>query len=185
MKIVLLAISAAFSTLLALGLLAPTHALAWGDGPEISRSLGKKGGVVVLWPRTPEKTPASVEQLAKVQTALAIVAEGVSGQVDVRPSPERACPRTNGCRAASISALVAEIDGGCALVAMVSAPGKSSATLVPWIGEFRLKQTSVPFRESPESRVAVLDFGICDDFDIALGEGREKLATALRKVLGS
>lgn len=172
--------------LCAAGLLlgSPETAFAWGDGPEISRSLGKTGGVVVLWPRTPEKAPASVEQLAKVQIALASVAESVITEVDVRPAPERACPRTKGCRAASITAVVAATDGGCALVAMVSAPGKSSGTLVPWIGEFRLKETSVPFRESPESRVSVLDFGMCEEFDVALGEGREKLATALRKVLG-
>lgn len=170
------------AALLALG--SPETAWAWGDGPEISRSLGKADGIVVLWPRTPEKTPASVEQLARVQAALASVAESVREHVDVRPAPERVCPRSKGCRAASITAVVAATDGGCGLVAMVSAPGKSAGTLLPWIGEFRLKDTSVPFRESPEARVSVLDFGMCEEFDVALGEGRDKLAAALRKVLG-
>ena len=169
---------------LLLGLLVVSgSALAWGDGPEISRSMGKKGGVVVLWPRTPEKEPAGADQLAKVQTALASIAEGVAEQVDIRPAPERVCPRAKGCRAASIGAVMAQTDGGCALVAVISPPGTSSATLVPWVGTLKLKDTKVPFREPPESRVSVVDFGTCADFDLSLTQGRDPVVEALRKAL--
>lgn len=160
-------------------------AFAWGDGPEISRSMGKKGGIVVLWPRTPDKLPASAEQLVSVQAALASIAEGVAEQVDVRPFPERACPRGKGCRAASIGAVVAATEGGCAVVAVVSAPGTASASLVPWVGQLTLKETSVPFREPPESRVSVLDFGSCSEFDVALNAGRESVIAQLRKAVAA
>src|SRR5689334_3604159 len=110
-------------------LLLSTLALARGDGPEISRSLGRKGGVVVLWPRV--SGDANDVAAGKVQAALAKIAGGVSETVDVRPSPERVCPKETGCRAVALGAVLVVQGEGCAVVATVSAPGKTPATLVP------------------------------------------------------
>ncbi|MFZ5476820.1 MAG: hypothetical protein ACOZNI_08605 [Myxococcota bacterium] len=159
-----------------------TVALARGDAPEISRSLGKKGGVVVLWPRVSGE--GDVAAAAKVQTALAKIAGGVSDTVDVRPQPERVCPKETGCKATALGAVVVVKGQGCAVVATVSAPGQSPATLVPWAAEMKLKSTMAGFREPPEPQVVVTDFTPCAQLDEVLAGGAEKVAGALRGAMG-
>jgi len=139
------------------------------DAPEISRSVGSAGGVVVLWPRIvltrqgPSKPDDATRELAKsLQVRLAdLVRSAASGKnVDVRPEPERVCPRS-GCTAASVGVLFAKAGEGCAAVALVSPPGKSPARLVPWLGAATLSKDSVAFREQAEEAVRVKDFSTC------------------------
>jgi hypothetical protein len=139
------------------------------DAPEISRSVGVPSGVVVLWPRIvltrqgPGKPDDATRELARgLQSRVAdLVKSAVPGKnVDVRPEPERVCPR-NGCTAASVGILFAKAGEGCAAVALVSAPGTSPAKLVPWLGGARLTQDSVPFRQQAEEAVRVTDFSKC------------------------
>ena len=67
------------------------------DAPEISRSVGVKGGVVVLWPRVLPATadPAVQVEAQKLQARLTAMAEAAAPAAprDVRPTPERVCPR--------------------------------------------------------------------------------------------
>ena len=68
--------------------------------PEISRSGGVTGGVVLLWPRVIPRSedPQTDQDAAFVQGQLrAAIARALPGRpVDVRPNPERVCPRA-GC----------------------------------------------------------------------------------------
>lgn len=148
------------------------------DAPEISRSSGVAGGVVVLWPRIvltrqgASKPDDATRELAKsLQSRLAdLVKSAVPGKnVDVRPEPERVCPRA-GCNAATVGVLFAKAGEGCAAVALVSAPGKSPARLVPWLGAAKLSKDNVPFREQAEEAVRVTDFSRCT----ALAEEKDR-----------
>lgn len=145
------------------------------DAPEISRSVGTPGGVVVLWPRIvqPRGSPppdASLRKIARdVQTELARIAKKSGGQVDVRPEPERVCPR-GGCKATCIGALVTRADHGCAVVAIVGKPGVSPAHLVPWAGHITLSATEIPFRSHPEKVVQVHDYVPCASLDLSKNE---------------
>jgi len=139
------------------------------DAPEISRSVGVPSGIVVLWPRivltrqgTGKPDDPTRELARSLQTRVAdLVKSAVPGKnVDVRPEPERVCPRS-GCTAASIGVLFAKAGDGCAAVAMVSAPGTSPAKLVPWLGAARLTSDTVPFRAQAEEAVRVTDFSKC------------------------
>lgn len=141
------------------------------DAPEISRSVGVAGGVVILWPRIvltrqgPSKPDDATRELAKsLQARVAdLVKSAVPGRsVDVRPEPERVCPRS-GCTAATVGVLFAKAGDGCAAVALVSSPGKSPARLVPWLGAATLTRDSVPFREQAEEAVRVKDFSRCSE----------------------
>lgn len=131
------------------------------DGPEISRSVGVEGGVVILWPRIipASNTRETRDLAAAVQEHLrAIVAANHPGHpIDVRPEPERVCPMS-GCKAIAIGALLLHQEEGRAVVALVSGPGDSPATLVPWVGQVKLREGRVAFREPPESSVTVTDF---------------------------
>ncbi len=135
-----------------------------GDGPEISRSRGKKGGVVVLYPRiVPATQDATVTDLAgKLQQKLAALAGGVVDpkKVDVRPAPERVCNQL-GCKAASVSIMVGQRNGGCALVGIVSGPGTSPQQLVPLAGQLQLMGSSAPFRQPPEQLLTISEFAAC------------------------
>lgn len=139
------------------------------DAPEISRSVGVPSGVVVLWPRIvltrqgPGKPDDATRELARgLQARIADLAKGAAAgkNVDVRPEPERVCPRS-GCTAASVGILLAKAGDGCAAVAMVSAPGTSPAKLVPWLGSARLTSDTVAFRAQAEEAVRVTDFSKC------------------------
>lgn len=143
----------------------------------------------MLWPRIvlPRDAPApdaSVRALARdVQAQLAASARDAHGadQVDVRPEPERVCPR-GGCKAVSVGALVTRAGEGCAVLALVSGPGESPARIVPWIGRVRLDQGQVGFREPPERHVRVDDYVPCDQVPALLRSDRKVVDEALRRV---
>jgi hypothetical protein len=163
----------------------PTLTTAPGDAPQISRSVGVEGGIVVLWPRvvgsreTPQ-VPASIAQ--KLQARLAeVAARAAAGRpLDVRPEPERICPRS-GCVAKSVGVLLAYASGGCAAVALLSGPGPSPAELVPWGGSIRLKARTVAFRDPPEQQVSVEDYLPCDALLGGLRDG--EVEAAIRRKL--
>ena len=174
---------------IAAALLVSLPALALGDGPEISRSLGKKGGVLVLWPRllhegVQVEGDVANAAAAQVQAALVKIAQSLNERVDVRPAPERVCPKETGCRATALGAVVVVQGEGCAVVATISAPGASPAKLVPWVSKQTLKGKEVAFRKPPEAAVQVTDFTPCGELAAALEEGTSKVAEALRGVMG-
>ncbi len=142
------------------------------DAPVISRSGGQQGGIVVLWPRViPAAGADALRPLAlSLQTRLRGLAAArfPSNRIDVRPEPERVCPR-NGCAAASVGAVLVHRGRGCAVLAYVSPPGKSPATLIPWSDNVELRARTVPFRAPPESSMAVHDLVPCDHLLDALG----------------
>jgi hypothetical protein len=146
---------------------------ASGDGPQISRSVGVDGGVVILWPRVIPKSSAAVPRNAAwvvQQHLIRLVAAALPGRpVDIRPEPERVCPQA-GCKGVAVGALVVHNNMGCAVVALVSGPGRSPQTLVPWGGLVELRQPQVPFREPPESFVTIRDFQRCDGLSGPLQE---------------
>lgn len=143
----------------------PKHDDHANDAPEISRSRGTRGGVVVLWPRVWPKgkdEAATAELAGKVQKRLEALARRAAGSrtIEVRPAPERACPK-EGCEATSVSAVVVVRDKACALVAVVGGPGVSPSRILPWAGKVELTPDTVPFREPPEEQVKVVDHVPC------------------------
>lgn len=163
------------------GLLLAPQALAGGDGPEISRSKGRKGGAVVLWPRmVPETADPSMEALAgQVQQRLAAAAARAVGDrmIDVRPSPERVCPQ-DGCKAASVGVMIGHSQGGCAVVAMVGSPGAANRQLFPLAGTVHLASAVATFRQPPERLVTVTEFVPCDQVIGGLDLGAVEAALA-------
>ncbi len=163
------------------------------DAPEISRSGGQTGGVVVLWPRIvlPQgsgRPDAATRGLAgKVQAHLAGLARATAASrpVDVRPEPERVCAR-KGCKAVAVGALLARAGGGCAVIVTISAPGKSAATLVPASpGRIILSASTVPFREPVERVVRIKDYASCDKLPADLGLKDADVKKALASALGT
>lgn len=161
------------------------------NAPEITKSVGTEGGVVVLWPRIVPKSddPELKELAALAQSRLASVARELGAEVDKRPDPERVCPRGQGCRAVAVGFVLSRQEGGCALVATVSKPGESPATLVPWVGTVELRSTSVPFREPPENQMSITELASCakvrQDLSSNAAPGDEaKLVAALKAALG-
>ncbi len=154
--------------LLGAGVLATlaADALARGDGPEISRSRGKRGGVVVLWPRVvPETTDPVVEALAlRLQEKLSAASAQIVDVrlVDRRPEPERVCPQT-GCRSASVGLLLAHREGGCMVAALVGPPGPEPQQIVPLVGDVELPDPTLPFRGAPEQRMIIREFVPCSE----------------------
>ena len=132
--------------------------------PRVSTSVGEEGGVVVLWPRiAPSSDAEALGELPRLlrDRLLGLVRQaGGDRAVDVRPEPQRVCPRS-GCEAMAVGLVVLHRGGGCALAVTVSQPGPSPAHLVPWTEGTSARNTMVPFREPPESQVAVGDFVPC------------------------
>jgi hypothetical protein len=153
------------------------------DGPEISRSAGREGGVVVFWPRVIPKTEdAAMKTLAgKLQEELVALARGKFDHVDVRPEPERVCPRA-GCKGSTFGVLLTHGGGGCTALALVSKPGTAPMQIVPWGGIVKLKRDSIPFREHPESEVTIQDAVPCDKLIDSLKERRPEIEKALEAV---
>jgi hypothetical protein len=153
------------------------------DAPEISRSVGVAGGVVILWPRVPKSSNDALgrEIAGKVQDRLrALVAKARPGEaIDVRPEPERVCPRS-GCTAIAVGAALMRHDQGCAVAVTISASGQSPATIVPWVGEVKLRAATVPFREPPEGAIEVLDYQRCDAVATSLGAREAEIESAIR-----
>src|SRR5690606_23761451 len=98
----------------------PAPAPGSQDGPEISRSVGEEGGLVVFWPRViPRTDDAAIRgHAAKLQERLvAIAKKKYKSKIDVRPEPERVCPQ-RGCDAATLGVLLTHRDGGCTATAL-------------------------------------------------------------------
>lgn len=158
------------------------------DAPEISRSGGEEGGVVVFWPRVTPRTddPATRELAGKVQGKLVELVKKAAPKRarDVRPEPERVCQRS-GCAAMTVGVVLVSQDKGCAVVALVSGPGTAPAKLVPWAGAIELKAQEVPFREPPESEITVKDMAPCDKLLDQLSKGDAAVVKAIKDQAGS
>ena len=163
-----------------------------GDAPEISRSVGPEGGAIVLWPRIvmprgssgPDETARAAA--GRLQKHVAELTRHVmaSRVVEVRPEPERVCPRS-GCKAISVGVLIARAGKtGCSAVVTVTPPGANAATLVPWAGQIVLKSPTVPFRQHPETAVRFKDMAQCPTVLKAAAKNDEAVVRALRSVAG-
>ncbi len=163
------------------------------DAPEISRGVGVPGGVVVLWPRIVQPRSGSTSPDAATHAAAAQLQKRIAGlvarefpgvPVDMRPEPERVCPRS-GCAGASVGVLLSRSGrGGCVALALVSGSGTSPARLIPWAGMVRLDNATVPFREPPESQVHVKDNVDCDKIEVAALAHDAEVVAAIRTALG-
>jgi hypothetical protein len=165
---------------------ATTTAATAGDAPEISRSPGVEGGIVVLWPRIPgAKDPDTRQIAARIQKRLsAIVRRALPGrQVDVRPEPERVC-RRSGCTALAVGAVLSREGNGCAITATVSAPGASPARLIAWVGNVQLRNQMAPFRQPPEQEIAVTDYQSCGAVDADLAAHEADVEAGIRSAAG-
>jgi hypothetical protein len=153
------------------------------DAPEISRSVGVEGGVVIMWPRIiPGSERASTRELAaSLRSHLRkLVEKRLPGRpIDMRPEPQRVCPR-QGCKAVSVGALIIRDKRGCLVVALIGRPGKYPLRLVPWVGKMRLKQEWVTFREPPESRVQIIDYARCSEVMSQLAERERYVLEAIQ-----
>lgn len=151
--------------------------------PEISHSKGVPGGIVLLWPRiVPKAETVAMRGPAKaLQDRLkAMLMEHFPGRpIDVRPEPERVCPKLGGCDASSVGVLIGVRDGGCVAVVIVSKPGMSKQELMPWAGIMSTKMF-VPFREPPESSIQLEEMVPCDKLAIATLEREDRVKDALR-----
>lgn len=142
------------------------------DSPEISRSVGQADGLVVLWPRISPRTedPAVLELARLVQARLrGIALDTYAEKVEVRPMPERVCPR-QGCAAPTLGAILMVQGDTCAVVATLASPGMSSTRLIPWVGGAQVKGGDAPFREPPESYVTITELKKCADLKKALAD---------------
>lgn len=152
------------------------------NAPEITKSPGVEGGIVLLWPRVPSASKDESRALAAaIQARLrVVVGRAHPGKpIDVRPEPERACGR-QGCTAIAVGASLLRNGGGCAVVVTVAAPGNSPTTIIPWVGALTLKSSTVPFREPPETVIAVNDFENCGAVEGALGTREGEVEAAIR-----
>ena len=152
------------------------------DGPHISRSVGKEGGAVVFWPRVIPRTeePAITSLAGDLQKKLVeLTRKALPGRdVDVRPAPERVCPRA-GCTAMTVGVLLTHGGGGCTVVALVSEPGTEPQRLIPWAGLVKLAKDEVPFREYAESQVTIRDSVPCSELLAALSKREAEVVKAI------
>jgi hypothetical protein len=162
----------------------PTQPPPQIDAPEISRSAGVKGGFVLLWPRMIPRSKDStmIDMASFVQQRLRQLSErAVNGApIDIRPEPERVCPKPDGCVGTAVGALVLREKDGCAVLAVISAPGQSNQRVVPWVGSAKLKAESVPFREPPESIVRIDDWAPCSKVTDSLKDGEADVLAAIK-----
>lgn len=161
---------------------------AVGLAPEISRSKGLAGGVVLLWPRVvpPTESAETRRDAWFVQDLLeASIKKAVPGIiVDRRPEPERVCPR-GGCKGVAVGALLAHDEAGCAVVATISPPGESEARLLLMAGRMDIKARSIPFREPPESYVTIWDFDRCIELGVTMDERMVNFENGLKAVIAA
>lgn len=150
---------------------------------EISHSKGVPGGIVLLWPRiVPKAQTTAMRGPAKaLQDRLkAMLEQHFPGRpIDVRPEPERVCPKLGGCDASSVGVLIGVRDGECVAVVIVSKPGMSEQVLMPWAGLMTTKMF-VPFREPPESSIQLQEMVPCDKLTIATLEREDRVKDALK-----
>ncbi len=152
------------------------------DDARVSRSAGEEGGVVVLFPRV-MGLPGG--EAAALQAHMVELAQRVfpNRPMDVRPDPERVCPRT-GCQGVALGALLVSQNGNCVVVGVVGAPGQTDLTLTRWAGNLTVRDQTIPFRDPPESHVTVHDMIACDSLGEALGEEDYAVEEALRRAAG-
>ncbi len=145
------------------GLLA-VEARAGPAGPEISRSRGPRGGVVVLWPRiVPEEAPPDLRAMAgRLQARLYAAAATVLGtrRVEIRPEPERTCPE-RGCRAVAASLVLGHRDSGCVLLLALGEPDGGPVRLRQIAGAVDIDRPVLQFREPPERGFVITEFASC------------------------
>jgi hypothetical protein len=127
--------------------------------------------------------PAVVALADKLQARLhGLVAATLPGKaIDVRPRPERVCPRV-GCNAITAGVLLLHHQQGCVAVALLAGSGPSATHLFHWIGDIKLETALVPFREPPESQVTVDDYLPCGEVVDALAAGEPQLQAALERL---
>jgi hypothetical protein len=158
------------------------------DAPEISRSVGKEGGVVVFWPRVVPRTddPAIHDAAAGLQKKLTeLVAKALpKRERDVRPEPERVCPKT-GCAAMTVGVVLTSKDKGCVAVALVAKPGTEASKLVPWAGTVELRGEEAAFRAAPESFITVTDMVPCAKLLDSLAKGDAAVVKAIKDAAGA
>jgi hypothetical protein len=152
--------------------------------PEVSRSVGHKGSVIVLWPRVvPAGTAAPGGIAEKVQQRLVELSRRAAGAraIDIRPAPETTCSPKNGCDATSVGAVLVVKGADCAVAAVMAGPNKSAAHLVPWSGKVELAKEIVAFGEKPEPVVKVKEFVPCESL---LVKKENEEATLARYIAG-
>lgn len=155
--------------------------------PEISRSAGAEGGVVLLWPRIIPATnePNTQQDATFLQSELrGAIGRALPGKpIDMRPAPERVCPRS-GCKGVAVGAVLLHRENGCAVIATVSKPGQSEQRLVTLSGALVLTSSIIAFREPPESYVTVHDFDRCVELGPMMELRMAALEGALREAAG-
>lgn len=153
--------------------------------PEISHSKGVAGGVVLLYPRIIPSSIADENRglASEVQLHLkGTIERALPGRaVDVRPAPERVCPR-GGCEGTSVNVLFSRNGPGCMVVALVGKAGESPLKLIPWAGVVELRSDLVPFREPPESQVTIKDYVPCDKLIQAMNDNESFVEAAIRSI---
>lgn len=151
-----------------------------GDDPRISRSAGQEGGVVVLWPRL---IGSEEGEAAALQTRMNEMASRVlpNRPLDLRPEPERTCPRS-GCAGISLGALLVKNGDACAVVALIGRPGTGDVRLVPWAGRMTLRRENVGYRDPPEDGVTMHDFAACAELSTLLDQNASIVEAILRDV---
>ncbi|MBN2361394.1 MAG: hypothetical protein JXR83_18225 [Deltaproteobacteria bacterium] len=151
----------------------------------VSTSRGVDGGVMLLWPRIIPANGAGAlrPQAVALRSALRqMMDRALPGRpVEVRPEPQRVCPRA-GCRGISVGALLLHESRGCAAVAVIGPPGQTMLRLVPWAGAIKLKATMIPFRDPPESNLAIEDYVPCQDLARELAARSGDVQRALAEV---
>jgi hypothetical protein len=153
----------------------------------VSASGGEPGGLVIFWPRViPRSDDPEVSALAgQVQAKLVELAQATypDRPIDVRPEPERVCPR-EGCPAATLGVLLLHDQAGqCAAVAL-SSPGQTAASeLAVWAGNIVLQQAQVEFREHPENHVGIRDYVPCEELLASMAAKDEDVVAGLRATI--
>ncbi len=141
----------------------------------------------MFWPRIipADERGDSRDLAAALQDRVrALLQETFPGRaIDVRPEPERVCPQA-GCQAATVGILLLRDEQGCGVVGLVAQPGRSPALLVPLAGELQVANTSVAFREPPESSVKVKDFAPCGEVQSIVEQNLPALRAKLEEVIG-
>lgn len=147
------------------------------NDPRVSKSAGEEGGIVVLWPRVvgiPENEPLALQSKLREIAAATLP----DAPVDLRPDPERTCPRA-GCNGVSVGALLVQQNQSCLVVVLVAEAGPSPTHLIPVMGRMTIRETEIPFREPAESFVHAQDFADCATLDASLESHRAEIAAAI------
>ncbi len=146
----------------------------------VSTSAGVEDGAVVLWPRMIGFPPGQEANDVQLRIKGLVERAMPDAPVDVRPDPERTCPRM-GCAGVSVGTLFVAQGDSCLVVAIVSEPGVSPQKLVPWAGRMNLRAAEIPFREPAESWVQVRDFVPCAGLSAALAEHDAEVEAAIQE----